>query len=220
MSQLSQHLEQPGIPHWIAFKHVLRYLAGSKDLSLTYSQLDSSLHPQGHFSWSNPTGFADADWAGCPSTRRSTTGYLFLLNGGAISWQSRKQPTVALSSSEAEYRSCTTAGQEAIWLKHLFESINIPISCPLTLYGDNQGAIALSQNPIFQARTKHIEVQYHWIREQVLLGNIEIPYTPTSSMLADCLTKSTPGKTLTTFLNSCGLLLPKSQDRRVLELTQ
>ena len=113
------------------------------------------------------SGFIDADWAGDQDTRRLTSGYVFNIGSGAISWSSKRQLTVALSSCEAEYIGQTQATKEAIWLRNLLEQLNANIdsSEAVVIFCDNQGAMALAKNPQFHARTKHIDVNVHFIRE-------------------------------------------------------
>lgn len=143
----------------------------------------------------------DADWAGDRGTRRSTTGYIFKLFGGAISWRSKLQPTVALSSTEAEYRSTTEAGQEATWLRRLLEAFNFECKEPTPLHCDNLGAIQLTSNSIFHARTKHIEIQYHYIRELVKSKTVSLVHCASRNMMGDLLTKPL-GKGLFQWLRS------------------
>jgi hypothetical protein len=135
-------------------------------------------------------GYSDADWAGDIDTRRSTSGYVFLLNGGCISWRSKKQRTVALSSTEAEYMALSEATQEAVWLKAFMRELGEDAGDgALTVYEDNQGAIALAKNPEFHKRTKHIDIRYHFVREKVEDGQVMLQYCPTQDMLADLMTK-------------------------------
>lgn len=156
---LSQHLERPSQQHWNVFIHVLRYLKGTTQLAIHYGDTTENCSLAGNQSWQCPFGHVDADWAGDRDTRRSTTGYIFKLFGGAISWRSKLQPTVALSSTEAEYRSTTEAGQEATWLRRLLQAFNFHCNEPTTLHCDNMGAIQLTSKSIVHACTKHIEIQ-------------------------------------------------------------
>ncbi|KAI7948915.1 hypothetical protein MJO29_010580 [Puccinia striiformis f. sp. tritici] len=133
---------------------------------------------------------SDADWAGDKSTLRSTTGYVFKFMDGAISWRSRLQPTVALSSTEAEYRAITEAGQEALWLMKLMKEIEIPVQTPLELICDNLSAIHLAQNPVHHGRVKHVAIEHHWIREHVQEGTFKMKHAYTSNMIADIFTKN------------------------------
>ena len=135
-------------------------------------------------------GYADADWGGCQDTRRSTTGYLFKTFGGLTSWRARRQPTVSLSTAEAEYMSSADAAKQASWLRLLLEDLGFPQSDPITLYNDNMGAILLSQNPVHHDRSKHISLRYHYLREQVGDKSIELVHVPSQQNQADMFTKS------------------------------
>src|SRR5436309_1357960 len=152
ISTLSAYASNPSAEHWAALKRLFRYLNGSRDLGIVYSK--GSL-----------LGYTDSDWAGDISTRKSTSGYVFLLGSGAISWSSKRQPTVALSSCEAEYMASTQATKEAIWLGRFLAELGYEGSDidSVTIMGDNQGAIALASNPEYYARTKHIDIQWHFV---------------------------------------------------------
>ena len=186
VSKVSQYSTNPNATHWTAVKRIFRYLAGTPGRGLYYGG-------QGSGSGFTGLGFTDADWGGSDD-RRSIGGYTFLLNGSAISWNSKKQSTVALSSTEAEYMALTQAVKESIWLqallldlgaqKHLEEIRNI--------YIDNQGAIALARNPEYHARTKHIDIQYHFVRQHIEAKKITLTHCPTSEMTADIFTKALP----------------------------
>lgn len=185
---LSQHLETPSQRHWDALNHVIKYIKGTVTAVINYKK-GEDLGVTGNQSYSLPDVFADADWAGDKSTRRSTTGYVFKVLGGAVCWRSRLQQTVALSSTEAEYRATTEAGQEAIWLARLLTSFGIPQKKPQILNTDSLSAMDLSENAVFHGRTKHIEIHHHWIREQVGLGSIKLKHCSSEDMVADMLTK-------------------------------
>lgn len=200
---LSQHLESPSIEHWNLAMHVIRYLNGTKNLGIHYR--NGNCRITGTQSWCYPEFFVDSDWAGDPNTRRSTTGYLFKINEGAVSWRSKLQSTVSLSSTEAEYRATTEAAQEANWLRGILSHININHSNPTILRCDSQGAIDLSRKPVHHGRTKHIKVQAHWIRELVDKGTIKLQHIPTDSMIADLLTKPLHPKQLRHFRELSGL---------------
>lgn len=186
---LSQHLERPAQQHWDGFIHILRYLKGTRTLAIHYGDTSVDKTLAGNQSWSYPYGHVDANWAGYRSTRRSTTGYLFKLFGGAISWRSKLKPTVALSSTEAEYRSTTEAGQEATSLRRLLQGFGFYTPEPTSLHCDNLGAIQLTSKSVFHARTKHIKIQYHYIRELVKLKTVSLVHCARKNMMADILTK-------------------------------
>ena len=139
------------------------------------------------------TGYCDASWAPDDDNRRSVTGYCFTLNdtGCAVSWKSKRQQTVALSSTEAEYMGLAAATQEALFLKNLMIELDPKYDCnnPIIIFEDNQSAISLAENQIHHARTKHIDCKYHFIREQVVCKCITVQYLETSKMIADSLTK-------------------------------
>ena len=139
-------------------RHTLQYLKGSINEGLKYSKSINGLYL---------SGYSDSDWANSTTDRRSTTGYCFTLNpdGPPVSWKSKKQPTVALSTCEAEYMGYVACFQEALYLKIFLENL-IHIETPITIHGDNQGAIALSKNPIVHSCSKHIDVKFHFIREK------------------------------------------------------
>lgn len=137
-------------------------------------------------------GFADADWAGDVITRKSTSGYVFQIGNSTISWKSKRQSIVALSSTEAEYVSLCSATQEAVWLRVLLDGMGFKQANATTIFEDNQGAIALAKNPAHHSRTKHIDIKYHYIRDAVSTKEIKLKYCPTQEMIADLLTKGLP----------------------------
>ena len=180
---LSRHFQSTGPEHLVAAKRVLKYLKGTIDKGIIY---------RGHKDPDHSTsliGYSDSDWGSDIDTRRSTTGYIFTLNSGAISWGSKLQPTVALSSAEAEYMAVSSAVQEGVHLRQLLGDLGYRLDEPTTIYEDNMGCIALSNNPVFHKRTKHIDIRYHFVRERVESGVIEIRYLPTNQQLADIFTK-------------------------------
>ena len=179
ISTVSQHMARPGWSHWMAIKRILRYLKGTLHLKLQLGGQNIKL-----------TGYCDADWAGDVSERRSTTGYAFMLGDGVVSWSSKRQPTVALSTTEAEYMATSHCTREAMWLRQLLDDVRCKYDEGTLIMCDNQGAIALAKNPVYHARTKHIEVQHHFVREKVARGAIILEYYPTQEMLADVLTKA------------------------------
>ena len=184
ITKLSQYLSKPLEAHWVAVKHVLRYLKCTLDYELCYRKCADGL---------TLIGYSDADWASSADDRRSITGYCFSLSktGPLISWKSRKQRTVALSYCEGEYMALSATIQEALHLIQLLKDISCEYQFgPPMIYGDNQGAIALSKNPVNHQRSKHIDVRYHFIRTEVNSGKVVVEYCPTTDMVADVMTKS------------------------------
>ena len=135
------------------------------------------------------TSSCDADWGGDLTDRRSTTGYVFLLNNHIISWRSHKQIAVATSSTKAEYQALSSATKESIWLRMFMGEIGFHQNSPTPIEQDNQSAIALAQNPTQHNRTKHIDIAHHFIRELIENKHIELHYVPTADILADVMTK-------------------------------
>ena len=181
---LSRFMDKPANSHWLAGKRVLRYLQATKSLKLVYPR--DSDH--------NLTGESDADWSGDHDDRRSTTGYFFKMgfSGGAVSWQTKKQQTVALSSCEAEYQGLAAAVQEATFLRSLMCEMGYQQMQATVIGEDNQSCIKLATNPVMHKRSKHIDTKYHFIREKVDDNSVQLVYTPTDQLAADLLTKSLP----------------------------
>ena len=160
-------------------KRILRYLKGTTAHGLLYSSRSTDdLH-----------SYSDSDWAGDLDDRKSTSGYLFLLSGAPISWRSKKQSTVALSTAEAEYIALSYASQEAMWLRQLISELKFDKSDATVLYEDNQAAKCMARNGQHHGRSKHIDICCHFVREKVGEGVIALKYCPTDKMLADMLTK-------------------------------
>jgi hypothetical protein len=179
---LSQFMSNPGPAHWSAVKRVFRYLNGTRDLGIIYSKGGEV----------EPLAYSDADWGANMIDRKSISGYVFQMANGPISWQSKKQPTVALSSMEAEYMAESLAARQVIWLRTLTTELGIPYPGPTTLQVDNQGAINYSNNAINHGRTKHIDIQHHFVREKLVSNEIQLQYCATDDNLADILTKALP----------------------------
>ena len=196
---LARFSSNPGMAHWKAAKHLCRYLQGTKDFKLCY---------QPDFSVSEPfVTFADADYAGEIDSRRSTSGMVVKMGSGAISWASKLQPVVTLSTTEAEYISATAAAQEILWLRNLFSEIGYEVEGASTLYLDNQSAIAVSRNPEHHGRMKHLDLRHYWLRDVVKAGIINVKYIPTASMPADIMTKTLPKATVEEMRRLLGLVL-------------
>ena len=166
VSTLSQFLENPGEAHWEACKRLLRYLGATKDLALTFSGERHDI-----------LGFTDADGASQEHCH-VISGQAFLIDGGAVSWSSRKQELVTLSTAEAEYIATTHAAKEAIWLHRLITKLFPTMRDPITLHCNNQAALKLATDDNHHARTKHIDVKYHFIRQVIAQGVIKLIYCP------------------------------------------
>ena len=177
---LGRFMAAPTTVHMKAAVHLMRYISGTRDFGLCYGANQQE----------GVVIYSDADWAGCHDSRRSTTGYVVLLNGTAVSWCSKLQPTVATSTVEAEYMAASAAVREALWLREIFKDMGFPLDGPLDIRSDNQGAISLSANPMVTRRTKHIDVQHHVVRERVKRKEVTLSYVPTGLMVADVLTKA------------------------------
>jgi hypothetical protein len=193
---LARFIGKWSMTHYQAAKHLLRYIRGTTDLCLTF---DAEAGKRVIL------GYADADWGGCLDTRRSTTGYLFKTFGGLVAWKSRRQPTVALSTAEAEIMASVDAAKQAVWLKKLLSDLNISIDVPVQIHNDNMGAIHLSQHPGSHDRTKHIDMRHLWLREKVVDGTVEMKHVPTNDNVADTLTKPLPVIKTEPFNHSLGL---------------
>jgi len=191
---LSQFIQNPGPPHWEALKRVIIYLGSTKDLWLTFGGPTKTL----------VKGFCDADWAS-QKHRHSISGYSFHFGRGAISWSSKKQHIVALSSTEAEYIAQTHAAKEALWLRSFVKEIREERNGTLTINCDNQGAIALAKDNKFHSRTKHIDLRYHFIREAVEDKKISVNYIPTDDNISDIFTKPLSKQKFRRFVEMLGL---------------
>ncbi|GKC58941.1 cysteine-rich receptor-like protein kinase 8, partial [Tanacetum coccineum] len=175
----TQFMKSPTSVHMQAVKHLLRYL-------LNYTGQGILL---AHDSTVQLKAYCDSEWASCPMIKRSSTGYCILLGDFPISWKSKKQAIVSRSSAEAEYRAMANTCCEVTWLVSLFKNLCITDLEPVDLFCDNQAALYIAANPIFHARTKHIEVDFHYVRDQLKDGKIKPSYVNTKSQLADVFTK-------------------------------
>lgn len=195
LGRLAQFAENPLQCHWIAVKRIFRYLKGTTSLGITYERVSGL----------ELTGYCDSDWAGCRDSRKSTEGYAFLFANAAISWRSKKQSIIALSSCEAEYISCTSASKEAIWISNILSSLNQVPPSPVPLYIDNQGCIESSKNVSINARNKHIDIRHHFIRDAVASKRIAPQHCPTADQTADIFTKALARVLFTRFCSKLGL---------------
>jgi hypothetical protein len=179
VNSCSQFIHSPTTVHWAAVKRVLRYLNVSFDHGLHFTAQSSPLLQV----------YSHSDWTSCPDDRRSTMDFCVFYGSNLISWSSKKQPTVARSSTEVEYRSLATTGTELIWLQFLLQELLMPLTSSPILWCDNIDAIFLASNLMFHARTKHVEIDYHFIREHILNNSLIIQFICSKDQLADILTK-------------------------------
>jgi hypothetical protein len=179
INRVCQFMHRPLKPHWQADKRILRYLKHT----VSHGVL---LH---HNSSNTLQAYSDADWAGCPNDRRSTGAYCVYLGSNLTSWSSCKQPTVSKSSTEAEYKAVVNTTTELLWIRALLQELGITHSTPQTLWCDNIGATYMSVNPVFHARTKHVEIDFHFVRDRMADKSLVVRFVPTSYQIADVLTK-------------------------------
>ena len=198
-SQLARYQDRPSMTHWNAAKHVLRYLVSTKDFGLTYSARNTTTSGEPHFAADELHGYADASWGEDPSTRRSQTGFAFILANAAISFKTSLQHTVALSSTEAEYLSLASAVKEVLYLRNLLCDLGLSLPMHTTVLEDNQSTIKMALNQASSARTKHIDIRHHFLKSHVNNGNVTLRYVSTEHQAADCLTKSLDRVKLTSF---------------------
>lgn len=180
VSLLSRFMTSPKRSHWEAGKRVLRYILGTVDHGIHYKRnVDNVL-----------VGYSDSDWGGNIDDFKSTSGYVFNIGSGAVSWASKKQDVVALSTTEAEYISLSVASCQALWLRNVLHELKCPQEKGTIMFCDNQSSISLSKNPVFHGRSKHINIKYHFIRELIKDGEVYIKYCKTQDQVADVFTKA------------------------------
>lgn len=193
---LSQFMNLPYTEHMDAAMRVLRYLKSTPGQGLM-------LRPVNVF---QIHGFCDADWASCPITRRSLTGYFICLGSSPISWRTKKQSMVSRSTAEAEYRAMATTCSELLWLRSLLGAFPIRLQGPMRMYCDNQAALHIASNPVFHERTKHIEIDCHFIRDHIKRRALVATYMPSKRQLADVFTKALSGKTFSSIISKLGVV--------------
>jgi histone deacetylase 1/2 len=198
VNKVCQFLHAPTSVHWTAVKRILRYVRHTASLGMKISKSPSTL----------VSGFSDADWAGCVDDRRSTGGFAIFFGKNLISWSARKQATVSRSSTEAEYRAMANATAEIVWVQSLLRELGIRSPPVARLWCDNIGATYLSANPVFHARTKHIEIDYHFVRECVAQKLLHARLIGTGDQVADGLTKPLTVRKLEELKNNLNLRSP------------
>ncbi|KAM0000492.1 putative RNA-directed DNA polymerase [Helianthus debilis subsp. tardiflorus] len=190
VNKVCQFMHSPTENHWSAVKRILRYLQGSLNHGLLFRRSSgSTLHAYTDANYRSLTAYSDADWAGCPDDRRSTGGFAIYLGSNLVSWSARKQRTVSRSSTESEYKALADTVAELTWLDSLLHELCVPMKSAPILWCDNLGATYLSANPIFHARTKHVEVDFHFVREKVAQGRLVVQFISTHDQIADVFTK-------------------------------
>jgi histone deacetylase 1/2 len=196
VNKVCQFLSQPTEVHWEAVKRILRYVKGTLQTGLQIRK-------------SPLTGisiFTDADWAGDVDDRRSTSGFAVFVGPNLISWSSKKQPTVSRSSTEAEYKALANGAAEAKWVDSLLKELGVTKQRTPILWCDNLGATYLTANPVFHARTKHIEIDFHFVRERVAKGELDVRFISTNDQVADVFTKPATRLMLDRFKSNLNLV--------------
>lgn len=176
---LARYMHKPGRIHWMAARRVLLYLKGTSDLGLVYRFESSEL----------PIAYADADWGGDLTDRKSTTGFVVMVKGAPVSWKSKKQTVVAKSTAEAEYIAVSACAQEVVWLRNFFSEVNRTLTEATSIYTDNDPALEMTENPVNLSKTKHIDIPVHHVRDEVKKGRIKLIHVPGAENPADMLTK-------------------------------
>jgi hypothetical protein len=193
VSTVARFSANPGPAHWEAVKRIFRYLSGTRNLWLTYGEQSRGL-----------IGYTDADGS-MGEDRKAISGYAFLIDGGAVSWSSKKQEIVSLSMTESKYVTATHGVKEALWLRSLICEVFFLYDKPVDILCDNQSAIALSRDHQYHSRTKHIDVRYHFVRWIIERGLVRLIYCPTEDMVADVFTKALPSPKVKHFATCLGL---------------
>jgi hypothetical protein len=196
VQQVCLFMHDPREPHLALLKRVLRYVKGT---------LSTGLHI-GTGSITSLSAYSDADWAGYPDSQRSTSGYCVFLGDNLVSWSSNRQTTVSRSSAKAEYRVVAHAVAETCWLHQLLQELHAPISTATIVFCDNVSAVYMTANPVHHRRTKHIEIDIHFVREKVALGQVWVLHVPSSIQFADIMTKGLPVQLFTDFRSSLCVL--------------
>lgn len=192
VQQVCLHMHAPRDVHLTMLKRILRYIKGTAHLGVQLHAISSP----------SITAYSDADWAGCPDTRRSTSGYCIFLGSSLISWSSKRQTTVSRSSAEAEYRAIANAVSECSWLRHLLSELLCKVPSATVAFCDNISSVYMSKNPVHHRRTKHIELDIHFVREKVAIGELRVTHVPSARQLADVFTKGLPSALFFDFRDS------------------
>ncbi|GJZ74254.1 retrotransposon protein, putative, ty1-copia subclass [Tanacetum coccineum] len=201
---VSRYQQNPGKLHWVAVKHILKYLRNTKDMFLVYGgNPDTEL---------DVTGFCDASWQCDKDDTKSQTGYVFIVNGGAVDWKSKKQTTIAMHATQSEYMAASEAAMEAVWIRKFVGDLGVmpSINKPINMYCDNSAAIIFANEPGVMKGARHFLRRYHYVREQVESGEIKLIKVHTDKNLADAFTKALPRGKVNEHANGIGLRLASS----------
>ncbi|KAJ0521210.1 putative RNA-directed DNA polymerase [Helianthus annuus] len=201
VQQVCLFMHEPREPHFAFMKRIFRYLQGTMDYGIRIVKCASQ----------DLIAYSDADRGGCPDSRRSTSGYCTFLGDNLIPWSSKRQATVSRSSAEAEYRGVANAVAEATWLRNLLFELHVPLKKATVVYCDNVSAVYLSDNPVQHQRTKHIEIDIHFVREKVRVGHIRVLHVPAANQYADIFTKGLPRDLFQSFRSSLSVCTPPAQ---------
>ncbi|GJU97835.1 ribonuclease H-like domain-containing protein [Tanacetum coccineum] len=195
VQQVCLHMHDLREPHLVAFKRVLRYVHGTLDFVLQlYASITGSL-----------VAYTDADWAGCPTIKRSKSGYCVFLRDNLLLWSAKRQHTLSRSSAEAEYKGVANVVVETVWLRNLLRELHTPLLSATLVYCDNVSAIYMSVNPVQHQQTKHIEIDIHFVRDMVARGQVRVLHVPSRYQYADIFTKGLPSALFEEFRSSLSL---------------
>jgi hypothetical protein len=195
VQQVCLHMNDPREPHLTAMKRILRYLRGTLYFRLLLRRSSTT----------ELRVYTDDDWAGCLDTRRSTSGYVVFLGDSLVSWSSKHQLVVSRSSAEAEYRAVANGVDEAAWLRQLLQELHSPLATSTLVFCDNVSVVYLSTNPVQHQRTKHVEINLHFVHEQVACGAVHVLHVPTASQFTDVFTKGLSSLVFAKFRSSLNI---------------
>ena len=195
--KLSQFSSNPGAEHVLALFRAVAYIRKHTSLCLKYQRVN-------HGNAIDPSGYTDSDWAGDLEDSKSTAGYVFLLGEAAFSWYCKKQGHVSSSTADAEYTALFRGGEQAFWLRQFYDQIELPLSHPITIYCDNQAAIAMAKNQGTHSKTKATRIELHAVRDRITRREIEVEYVESKKNIADIFTKGLPRETFELHRDSLG----------------
>ena len=204
VNYICQKMHQPSVSDFSLLKRILRYVKGTFDMGVSIKgHTDSTL-----------VCYSDSDWAGCKDTRRSTGGFCTMLGSNVISWSAKRHDTVSKSSTEAEYRTMSAATSEIVWLQNLLKIMGLQQRITPLLLCDNLSAVCLTANPMFHKRTKHFDIDYHYVRERVAGKALEVKHIPATLQIADVFTKSLSQQSFYKWRSKLGVVVPPTPSLR------